>query len=258
MSAESAVTMMLDPKSQNNMIVAPGQRNSQVYANIDTRLGLKKGTTASVAKKEYKSLGLPDWANNNDDIKDPLEGFLYPHTYAAAKGMKPEDILKKMVAQAKEKYTAYDLEAKAEELKLDNPLDVVTVASLVQAEGKTRDDYRKMAEVVYNRLDLANPQTYGALQFDSTYNYLKNKSNIDISESEINNNKDPYNTYSNKGLPPGPIGNPGDVAMKATLDPTDDGWYYFVATDGVEKTEFAKTHAEFQKLKDKFNARSGG
>ncbi|MGI5199535.1 endolytic transglycosylase MltG [Streptomyces sp. CA-288835] len=257
MSAESAVTMMLDPKSQNNMIVAPGHRNSQVYANIDTRLGLKKGTTANVAKEKYESLGLPDWANNNDDIKDPLEGFLYPHTYAAAKGMKPEDILKKMVAQAKEKYAAYDLEAKAEELKLDNPLDVVTVASLVQAEGKTRDDYRKMAEVVYNRLDLANPQTYGALQFDSTYNYLKNKSNIDISESEINNNKDPYNTYSNKGLPPGPIGNPGDVAMKATLDPTDDGWYYFVATDGVEKTEFAKTHAEFQKLKEKFNARSG-
>ncbi|WP_189323902.1 endolytic transglycosylase MltG [Streptomyces flaveus] len=257
MSAESAVNMMLDPKSQNNMIVAPGQRNATVYATIDTRLGLKKGTTANVAKEEYESLGLPDWANSNDDIKDPLEGFLYPHTYAAAKGMKPEDVLKKMVAQAKEKYAEYDLEAKARELKLDNPLDVVTVASLVQAEGKTRDDYRKMAEVVYNRLDLANPETYGALQFDSTFNYLKNESNIDISESEINNNKDPYNTYTNKGLPPGPIANPGDVAMKATLDPTDDGWYYFVATDGVEKTEFAKTHGEFLKLKEKFDARSG-
>ncbi|NGO11549.1 endolytic transglycosylase MltG [Streptomyces sp. HC44] len=258
MSAESAVNLMLDPKSQNNMIVAPGQRNNAVYAAIDKRLELDKGTTANVAKKEYKSLGLPDWANSNDDIKDPLEGFLYPHTYAAAKGMKPEDVLKKMVAQAKAKYTEYDLEAKAEELKLDNPLQVVTVASLVQAEGKTSDDYRKMAEVVYNRLDLANPETYGALQFDSTFNYLKNESNIDISESEIKSNKDPYNTYTNKGLPPGPIGNPGDVAMKATLDPTDDGWYYFVATDGVAKTEFAKTHDEFQKLKDKFNERSGG
>ncbi|MFC4468802.1 endolytic transglycosylase MltG [Streptomyces xiangluensis] len=257
MSAESAVNMMLDPKSQNNMIVAPGQRNSTVYVTIDQRLGLKKGTTANVAKEKYESLGLPDWANSNDDIKDPLEGFLYPHTYAAAKGMKPEDVLKKMVAQAKAKYAEYDLEAKARELKLDNPLEVVTVASLVQAEGKTSDDYRKMAEVVYNRLDLANPETYGALQFDSTFNYLKNESNIDISESEIKSNKDPYNTYTNKGLPPGPIGNPGDVAIKATLDPTDDGWYYFVATDGVKKTEFAKTHDEFQRLKDKFNARSG-
>ncbi|WP_329283468.1 endolytic transglycosylase MltG [Streptomyces sp. NBC_01451] len=257
MSAKSAVTLMLDPKSQNNMIVKPGQRNVQVYEEIDKHLGLSKGTTAKVAKAEYKSLGLPDWANDNKEIKDPLEGFLYPATYPAAKGMKPAELLKDMVTQASAKYDALDLEAKAKELKLDSPLQVLTVASLVQAEGKTIDDYRKMAEVVYNRLDYSNPETYGFLQFDSTFNYVKNESNIEISESEINSNKDPYNTYTNKGLPPGPIGNPGDVAMKATLDPTDDGWYYFVATDGVSKTEFAKTHDEFLKLKDKFDARTG-
>lgn len=171
--------------------------------------------------------------------------------------MKPESVLKEMVTQAADKYAAYDLEAKAKALKLDNPLQVVTVASLVQAEGKTEDDYRKMAEVVYNRLNLANPETYGFLQFDSTFNYVKNESNIEISEKEINSNKDPYNTYTNKGLPPGPIDNPGDTAMKATLDPTDDGWYYFVATDGVNKTEFAKTHAAFLRLKEKFNASTG-
>ncbi|WP_307631514.1 endolytic transglycosylase MltG [Streptomyces turgidiscabies] len=254
MSAKSAVALMLNPKSQNNMIVAPGQRNVQVYAAIDEKLGLSKGTTAKVAKKDYKTFGLPDWANDNKEIKDPLEGFLYPTTYPAAKGMKPADVLKEMVTTATAKYEALDLEAKAKKFGLDSPLQVLTVASLVQAEGKTSDDYRKMAEVVYNRLDLGNPQTYGFLQFDSTFNYVKNKSNIDISESEINKNKDPYNTYTKKGLPPGPIGNPGDVAMKATLNPTDDGWYYFVATDGVSKTEFAKTHEEFQRLKDKFNA----
>ncbi|WP_405777114.1 endolytic transglycosylase MltG [Streptomyces sp. NBC_01538] len=254
MSGKSAVALMLNPKSQNNMIVAPGQRNVQVYAAIDDKLGLSKGTTAKVAKKDYKSFGLPDWANDNEEIKDPLEGFLYPTTYPAAKGMKPADILKEMVTTATAKYETLDLEAKAKKLDLDSPLEVLTVASLVQAEGKTSDDYRKMAEVVYNRLDLGNPQTYGFLQFDSTFNYVKNESNIDISESEINKNKDPYNTYTKKGLPPGPIGNPGDVAMKATLNPTDDGWYYFVATDGLSKTEFAKNHEEFQRLKDKFNA----
>lgn len=257
MSAKSAVEMMLDPKSQANVVVAPGQRNAAVYKIIDTKLGLAAGTTEKVADSQSAKLGLPSWANDDDDIKDPLEGFLFPGTYDAAKGMKPETVLKAMVAHADEVYKEYDLAAKAKALKLDNPLQVVTVASLVQAEGKTVDDYRKMAEVVYNRLDLANPQTYGFLQFDSTFNYVKNESNIDISESEINSNKDPYNTYTNKGLPPGPIGNPGEVALKATLNPTDDGWYYFVATDGVSKTEFAKTHAEFQRLKDKFNASSG-
>ncbi|WKX07647.1 endolytic transglycosylase MltG [Streptomyces sp. NL15-2K] len=258
MSAESAVAMMLDPTSQNNVLVKEGERNIAVYKTIDEKLELPSGSTKKVAEKKYKSLGLPSWADDNSEIKDPLEGFLYPGTYPAAKGMKPEAVLKEMVAQASRKYDAFGVEAKAKALKLKSPLQVVTVASLVQAEGKTSEDYRKMAEVVYNRLDIANPETYGLLQFDSTFNYLKNESNIDISESEINNNKDPYNTYTQKGLPPGPIGNPGDVAMKATLDPTKDGWFYFVAVDGVSKTEFAKTHAEFQRLKNKFNESSGG
>ncbi|MET9834478.1 endolytic transglycosylase MltG [Streptomyces sp. NPDC006385] len=257
MSAASAVELMLDPASQNNVLVRPGERNVSVYKAIDEQLELSSGTTAKVAEEKFKSLGLPSWANDNKEIKDPLEGFLSPGTYPAAKGMKPEVVLKAMVTQAAEKYAALDLETKARALKLDNPLQVVTVASLVEAEGKTDDDYRKMAEVVYNRLDLANPETYGLLQFDSTFNYLKGESNINISESEINSNQDPYNTYTQKGLPPGPIGNPGDGAIKGTLNPTDQGWYYFVAVDGVSKTEFAKTHEEFQRLKDKFNESRG-
>jgi UPF0755 protein len=257
MSAKSAVAMMLDPKSQANVLVTPGERNARVYADIDTKLGLPAGTTKGIAEKQYRSLGLPNWANTDTDIKDPLEGFLYPGTYPAAKGMKPEAVLKEMVSHANQAYGKYDLAAKAEALGLKGPLQVVTVASLVQAEGKTHDDYRKMAEVVYNRLKPTNTETNQLLQFDSTFNYLKGQSNIHISESEINSNTDPYNTYTHKGLPPGPIGNPGDDALKATLNPTHDGWIYFVATDGENNTEFAKTYAEVQRLKEKFNASSG-
>ncbi|HET9381707.1 MAG TPA: endolytic transglycosylase MltG [Streptomyces sp.] len=257
MSAESAVALMLDPKSQNNVMVTPGQRTTQVYRAIDEQLGLKDGSTEKVADTRYKSLGLPRWANNDGDIKDPLEGFLWPGTYPAADGMKPETVLKDMVARATEKYDAYELSDRAQEFSLDNPLELVTVASLVQAEGKTHDDFRKMAEVVYNRLKPTNTETYQLLQFDSTFNYLKGESNIDISESEINSNRDPYNTYTSKGLPPGPIGNPGEDALKAALNPTSDGWIYFVATDGANKTEFARTHNEFLRLKEKFNENSG-
>ncbi|SHI37352.1 endolytic transglycosylase MltG [Streptomyces sp. 3214.6] len=257
MSAKNAVAMMLDPKSQANVVVAPGQRNVGVYKLIDTKLGLASGATRKVAETEFKKLGLPSWANDNSNIKDPLEGFLFPGTYPAAKGMKPEAILKAMVAHANEVYGGYNLDAKAKALKLESPLQVITVASLVQAEGKTHEDYRKMAEVVYNRLKPTNDQTNQLLQFDSSFNYLKGESKIHISAAEINSNKDPYNTYTNKGLPPGPIGNPGDDALKATLNPTADGWIYFVATDGESNTEFAKTFAEFQKLKDKFDASTG-
>ncbi|MFI2633734.1 endolytic transglycosylase MltG [Streptomyces collinus] len=257
MSAESAVELMLSPKSRDNLIIAEGKRNADVYRLIDKRLGVKGGTTAAVAEKDYKKLGLPAWALNHPDVKDPLEGFLYPSSYGVSKGQKPEAVLKQMVARAAATYKKAGVEKKAESLGLENPWQLITVASLVQAEGKTHDDFRKMAEVVYNRLKPTNTETNQLLQFDSSFNYLKNESNIHISESEINSNKDPYNTYTNKGLPPGPIGNPGDVALQAALSPTKDGWIYFVATDGVSKTEFAKTHAQFLKLKEKFDASSG-
>ncbi|GAA2890412.1 endolytic transglycosylase MltG [Streptomyces mexicanus] len=256
MSAASAVALMLDPRSQSNVLVKPGERNAQVYAAIDKRLDLADGTTKKIAAKEYKNLGLPSWANSNSQIMDPLEGFLHPGTYPAAKGMKPETILKNMVEQAGQAYNRYDLAAKAKDFGLSSPLELVTVASLVQAEGKTHDDFRMMAEVVYNRLKPTNTETNQKLQFDSTFNYLKGESNIHISEKEINSNQSPYNTYTHKGLPPGPIGNPGDDALKAALNPTDEGWIYFVATDGMNKTEFAKTYADFLKLKDKFDASS--
>ncbi|WP_432042223.1 endolytic transglycosylase MltG [Streptomyces cadmiisoli] len=257
MSAASAVKLMLDPKSQNNVVVPPGQRNVKVYAAIDERLGLEEGTTEDVAEKKYKSFGLPKWANNNKEIKDPLEGFLYPGTYPAAKGMKPESVLREMVSRANAAYDEYDLEAKAKAFDLENPLELITVASLVQAEGKTEDDFRKMAEVIYNRLKPTNTETNQLLQFDSTFNYLKGQSNIHITESEIKGNFDPYNTYTNKGLPPGPIGNPGADALKAMMNPTDDGWLYFVATDGVHRTEFATNHDDFLELKEKFDANTG-
>ncbi|EST21451.1 hypothetical protein M878_37210 [Streptomyces roseochromogenus subsp. oscitans DS 12.976] len=257
MSAASAVKMMLDPKSQNNVVVTPGERNAGVYEAIDKKLELADGTTQKVAQKEYKSFGLPAWVQNNGLVKDPLEGFLFPGNYAAAKGMKPESILKQMVAQAKSKYDSYGLTEKARALGLNNAFELVTVASLVQAEGKTHDDFRKMAEVVYNRLKPTNTETNQFLQFDSTYNYIMGTSNIHISLKQINGNHSPYNTYTHKGLPPGPIGNPGEDALMAALNPTHDGWIYFVATDGQNNTEFAKTYAEFKQLKEKFDATSG-
>ncbi|HEY9440359.1 MAG TPA: endolytic transglycosylase MltG, partial [Streptomyces sp.] len=256
MSADSAVTLMLDPKSKNALVIPEGKRNAAVYALIDKKLGVKAGTTAAVAKAESGSLGLPEWAKNDPVVKDPLEGFLFPAAYPVGKGMKPEAILKKMVARANAEYTKVDLEAAAKKYDLDGPWQVITVASLVQAEGLTHDDFRKMAEVVYNRLKPDNTVTNRKLEFDSAFNYLKNQSKIEIGSSEIRSNKDPYNTYYHAGLPPGPISNPGEEALRATLNPTSDGWMFFISLDG-KKTEFTKTVAEHEKLNAKFKEQHG-
>ncbi|SFE64893.1 UPF0755 protein [Actinacidiphila alni] len=252
MSAASAVTMMLDPKSQNAMIIAEGMRDAQIYETIDKRLGLSAGTTKKVAREQVKNLGLPDWADTGSKVKDPLEGFLFPSRYSVAKGMKPQDLLKQMVGQAKEQFAQFDLAGEAKKQGLSGPYQLLTVASLVQAEGKTDDDFKKMAKVVYNRMVPTNKETYGLLQFDSTYNYIKNTSATNISLAKIKSLDDPYNTYKYKGLPPGPIGNPGVDALKAAMNPDGGNWYYFISLDG-KTTKFTETHAEFQKLYDQYN-----
>ncbi|MFF4602433.1 endolytic transglycosylase MltG [Streptomyces sp. NPDC001339] len=248
MSAAAAIELMLDPKSRNGLTIREGLRAGAVYELIDKKLKLKPGTTKDVAKNEVKNLGLPSWANNSPKIKDPLEGFLFPSTYSVGGHVKPADVLKQMVGRATKAYSGYDLEAAARKFGLKSPLEVITVASLTQAEGMTHDDFRKMAAVVYNRLAPANTDTNQKLQFDSTYNYLKNQSKIDISLKEINNYDDPYNTYFYRGLPPGPIGNPGIEALKATVAPdTTKRWLYFVSIDD-KKTEFATDLTEHNKL----------
>ncbi|MFF8270239.1 endolytic transglycosylase MltG [Streptomyces sp. NPDC016562] len=253
MSAASVVEVMSDPSKLNVVTVAEGKRNAEVYKLIDAKLGKPEGTTNEIARREAKNMGLPAWAANPKAI-DPLEGFLYPARYDLSSDTTPESLLKQMVKNATDKYGEMGIEAKAKELGLENPLQVVTVASLVNAEGKNHDDFRKMAEVVYNRLKKTNDVTNQKLEFDSTYNYIKGKSDINFSLKEARAFEHPYNTHNVKGLPPGPIGNPGADALNATLNPDHGGWMFFVSVDG-DKTTFTKTYEEHQKLADEFLAR---
>ncbi|MFE6776036.1 endolytic transglycosylase MltG [Streptomyces sp. NPDC057702] len=253
MSGDAAVTMMTDPAALNSLIVTEGMRNSAVYTAIDKKIGAAEGTTKKVAEKEYRNLGLPAWAGKDPELKDPLEGFLFPSRYSVGKDADPAEVLRKMVKQANKKYQSMGLdEAKARDLGLSSPFDIVIIASLVNAEGMTHDDFRKMADVVYNRLKPDNVQTNGLLEFDSTYNYIKNQSKIDLTTQELRKYDNPYNTYHDTGLPPGPIGNPGEDAVKATLKPDRGGWYYFISVD-LKTTKFTKTYAEHDKLVDEFN-----
>lgn len=110
-----------------------------------------------------------------------------------------------MVARADEEYKKSDVEANAKKLKLDSPpWQLITVASLVQAEGKYKHDFDKVARVVYNRMKRDNPpQTWGLLDFDSTVNYAKKQSTLDTGAvSDLRGFKHPYNTYYIHGLPP--------------------------------------------------------
>ncbi|CAM5484999.1 Endolytic murein transglycosylase OS=Streptomyces fumanus OX=67302 GN=mltG PE=3 SV=1 [Streptomyces fumanus] len=199
MSADSAVALMLSPKSRNNLIIAEGKRNDDVYQLIDKRLEVDDGTTAKVAETQWKSLGLPDWAMNHPAVKDPLEGFLYPSSYPVAKGQKPKDVLKQMVARAADKYEELGFEKKSAELGLEGPWQLVTVASLVQAEGKTHGDFRKMSEV---DLQPAEDQQYRDQPIAPVRLHVQLPEEAERHPHQRvrgHGNKDPYNTYTNRG-----------------------------------------------------------
>nr|WSX73506.1 endolytic transglycosylase MltG [Streptomyces sp. NBC_00899]WSX80429.1 endolytic transglycosylase MltG [Streptomyces sp. NBC_00899] len=238
MSAAAAVTMMLDPKSQSALIIPEGLRATRIYADIDHKLGLKAGTTAQQVKGV--DLGLPAWAKGN------VEGFLFPAKYSVGKGMKPVDVVKQMVNQAKAEYTEDGLEAGAAKMGR-TPLEIIEIASLVQAEAQEADDFGKVSRVVYNRLSQGT-----MLQFDSTINYAMGRSTLNTSNKDIHF-KSPYNTYTHKGLPPGPIDNPGHDAIKAALNPTDGNWIWFVTVKPGD-TRFTDSYAEHQKNVADFNA----
>ncbi|WP_327292091.1 endolytic transglycosylase MltG [Streptomyces sp. NBC_01198] len=237
MSAKSAVVMMLDPKSQSAMIIPEGWRATRIYAAIDSKLGLKTGTTAAQVKGV--NLGLPAWAKGN------LEGFLFPAKYSVGKSMKPVDIVKQMVNQAQAEYTRDGIEAAASKAGR-TPLEIVEIASLIQAEAQEADDFGKVSRVIYNRLDQGMK-----LQFDSTINYAMGRSTLTTSNSDIHY-KSPYNTYDNKGLPPGPIDSPGHQAVEAALNPTSGNWLYFVTVKPGD-TRFTNNFATHQKNVQDFN-----
>lgn len=242
MSGEAAVEMMLSPEAANQLVIPEGRRATAVYAMIDEHLGLDEDTTAKIAEKG--DLGLPDWADGNP------EGFLWPSSYSAAEGTDPKKLLREMVKRANGKYTELDLEAKAEKVG-QTPHEILTIASLIEAEGQSKEEFGKVSRVIYNRLKPDNTATNGMLQFDSTINYAKGESNLDISNQDTQFDS-PYNTYLHAGLPPGPIDNPSERAIEAALDPTPGDWLYFVTVKPGD-TRFTASKEEHDRNVEEFN-----
>ncbi|WP_329578096.1 endolytic transglycosylase MltG [Kitasatospora sp. NBC_01250] len=219
MSGDAAVALMVSEAGGDSLIVPEGKKSSDIYAMIDTKLKLSPGTTANAAKANAANLGLPAYANNNP------EGFLWPTKYSVAQGMKPEDLLKQMVSNALAEYSQLNLDTAAQSVGLKNAYDVVNEASILQAEGNNVADFGKMARVISNRL--ASNDMHHALGMDTTLQYALGTKTLTYAQIHDGSNK--YNSYINPGLPPTPISNPGEDAIKAVLNPTPGDWTYFLA-----------------------------
>lgn len=241
MSSAAAMALLLNPKSRagNQITIPEGRRAAEIYQLLAKKTGISAKEFQNAAK-DGKSLGLPPYA------KGRVEGYLYPGRYDLDPNGSARQILKQMVDRFNEEASSTDLVAKARRAKM-NPATVVTIASLVQAEGGKPADLPKISRVIYNRVKKGMK-----LQFDTTVLYALDERRLTVTEKDLRI-QSPYNTYLHAGLPPGPISNPGADAIEAALAPKPGTWLYFIATDPTNKvTKFATTEAERQAIEKEF------
>ncbi len=167
----------------------------------------------------------------------PAEGTILPETYDYSHGDTRSGLLRRMIA-ARNAKLAILWQARAEGLPFTNPEAAVTLASIVEKETGTTAERPRVAAVFINRLRRGM-----RLQSDPTVVYAHTGGKRALGRRLLRADLSvdhPYNTYLNKGLPPGPIANPGAAALKAVLQPAITGDLYFVA-DGTGGHAFAKT-----------------
>ena len=236
LSAKEAIEQLLDKKRlQGKFLIIEGARLSEIKANL-----VKIGFTAEKVDKALNSIKTPRGFET-----DNLEGLLFPANYTILPDEEVSTLLQGALDRFAQELKNISFDDYAKELNL-KPAELLTIASIVQAEGFTDEDFGKVSRVIYNRLKIGMP-----LQMDSTLLYAnKSRGEIRVTNRELKI-ASKYNTYKYKGLPPGPIGSPGGAALVAAIKPTPGNWLYFVTVSPGE-TKFTNSYSEFLTFKAEF------
>ena len=168
-----------------------------------------------------------------------LEGYLYPDTYEFTTPQNPLYVINKMLVRFDEQFTEDMRQKVADSGRTIH--EIVTIASLIEKETDG-SDRANIASVIYNRLNNTSGGTQGYLQIDATLAYINGGKVPTEADKSIDS---PYNTYLYKGLPAGPISNPGLESIQAAMNPNSTSYYYYaLGDDGVH--HFFKTLREQQ------------
>jgi UPF0755 protein len=246
MAAADAVEILVDPSNmvKDTVTIPEGLRVVDIVDILAKKTKYKASDFEKVLDHPGE-LGLPSYAEGNP------EGYLFPATYDFGPDATPESMLTAMVTRWEQAAEDADLEGAAADLGY-TPAELMTIASLVQAEGRG-EDMPKIARVIYNRVENpGNGVTNGLLQVDASVNYALGRSMIAVlTQAEIDSVADsPYNTYTQAGLPPTPIEAPGDDAIAAAAHPADGNWLFYVTVNlRTGETKFTDDYQEFLDFK---------
>jgi len=209
------------------------------------------------AAKDPLALGVPDWWFKRQDGKPQqnppsIEGFLYPATYDFDPGADAKTILTDMVGQFLAVTGELKFDVTAQSAFGISPYEALIAASIAQKEAKFTADMPGVARVLYNRA--YKEYNCHCLGLDSTVNYWlivsgkEAKESGDLTNSQLHDPTNPYNTYDKPGLPPTPISNPGKDALTGAITAPASNNYYFLAIDTAGHTQFASTYHQFCQL----------
>ena len=229
-SAQSALEQLLDPKRNRGLFgFAEGLRKSEIL-DLLSKSKLVTGKYSANTKIDplYKT-------------KD-VEGFLFPAQYSIIPGNTFDEAVDQMVQRF---YVSAKKSGIEKGYKGYSPFELLIIASMIQSEGDLID-FPKIARVIYNRLEIGMP-----LQINATIDYATNtRGKIRLPYKRLDTNSK-YNTYKYRGLPPGPISNPGEQAMSAAVNPADGDWLYYV-TVKPRDTRFTRSFEEFNVWANEF------
>jgi UPF0755 protein len=216
--------------------IPEGLEQEEILKLLDEKGVCKYEDLAKAAKSYEFSF---DYIKSLTKTENRLEGYLFPDTYEFYINESASSALNKLLSNFDSKLTA-ELRDRAETLGLTIH-QAVTLASLIEKEAAGDEERPVISSVIHNRLE---SKKYPFLQIDATIQYVlpERKANLSVEDTKI---ESPYNTYLNKGLPPGPIASPGVASIKAALYP-DDTKYYFYALDKDGKHHFSKTIEEHE------------
>jgi UPF0755 protein len=200
--------------------------------------GLTMEETAKVLSSKLPHFSVDEFMQYSPE----KEGYLFPDTYFFAANTKAQDAIALMQKNFENKIKTFEAEILAFG-KSEN--DIVTMASILEEEAQTEVDWQIISGILWKRMKIGMP-----LQVDCTLGYVTGRASLQLTKADLKINS-PYNTYTNKGLPPTAISNPGLLTLRAALTPTETPYLYYLS-DKKGVIHYAATFAEHIKNREKY------
>lgn len=230
----------LTSKSTQTVTIPEGYTIEQIIdVLVDNGLSTTDELTSQLQDGEFNYDFLPEDLGNDTNR---LEGYLFPDTYEFYLSDSADTIINKMLGNFKNKLDDDTDGESLRQLCEDQDMsvsDMVNIAAMVQKEAVNSEDMKMVSGVIHNRLD--NAAAYPYLNIDATIQYAVG--HLELTDEDMRSDN-PYNTYTYRGLPPGPICNPGYDAMMATVSPSEHDYYYYVANADASSHIYARTQEE--------------